>query len=224
MAAPIQPQSPATIRSASSDSVQCWALCRNKSRCKAKVKSREGEPIPIPYCNLHLKHGDYAIKIINHPFAGKCAVARYDLPPKYRLVFHGRRGRSIPSDKEDRSICFYPPNPKTGSNYIPSTRTLRSDNYNGVINPKDTGDLMQYAAAPGPTERQNCRSTFRYWGKRNGCMVGLEFVTLEDIPKNTLLLHHYGPGWWSARNFKPQDVGSDTYPAPKRKSKQAENH
>jgi hypothetical protein len=208
----VLPQSPATTRKP----VQCWALSRSGQRCRTIVKNREGEPIPIPYCDCHLKSGDYALKTVDHPFAGTCLVARFELPPHYRMAFHGMRGKCPTSDREDRSISYYPPNPVTGSNCIPSSRTLRSDNYNGVLNPKDTRDVLQYAACPGPTERQNCRSTFRYFGKRNGRLGGLEFIALETIPKNTLLCHWYGAGWWSARNIKRQDVGSPKYPAPKR--------
>ena len=218
--AKVKPQGSATLRSP----VRCWALCRNRNRCKAIVQSREGEPIPIPYCNSHLKHGDYALKIIDHPFAGKCAVARYDLPAKYRLIFHGKRGKARTSDKDDRSMSFYPPNPKTGSNYIPSTRTQRTDNYNGVLNPKGTGDLMQFASAPGPGERQNCKSTFKYFGKRNGVLGGMEFISVEAIPRNTMILFNYGPGWWAARDMSPSDVGTKQFPAPKRKPKQIKSH
>lgn len=160
MSAELRSQSPATVRKP----VQCWALCRNKQRCKAIVKSREGEPIPIPYCNRHLKCGDYALRVVEHPFAGKCIVARFDLPPKYRMAFHGIRGKCPTSDKEDRSISFYPPNQKTGSNYYPNTRTLKNDNYNGVLNPKHTSDILQYAANPGKNERQNCRSVSSPFG------------------------------------------------------------
>jgi hypothetical protein len=45
----------------------------------------------------------------------------------------------------------------------------------------------------------------------------LEFVTLETIPKNTLLMHWYGAGWWKARGIERQDVGMPKYPAPKRR-------
>jgi hypothetical protein len=162
----ILPQEPATRQRP----VQCWALCRNQHQCRSVVTSREGEPIPIPYCNTHFKFGDYALKIIEHPLAGKCLVARYDLPPKYRMAFHGVRGRCLPCNREDRSISYYPPNAQTGSNYYPQTRTLRTDNYNGVLNPATTGDVLQYAAGPGPNERQNIRSVsaklFYYCGKK----------------------------------------------------------
>jgi hypothetical protein len=206
-------QSPATKQKP----VQCWALKSCGSRCQTICTPREGEPIPIPYCDKHLQSGaDYALKVVSHPIAEKCLVARFDLPKNYRMVFFGRRGKCPTSDREDRSISFYPPNPVTGSNCLPGTRTLKRNNYNGVLNPKDTADVLQYAACPGPNERQNIRSTFRYWGVRHGEWGGLEFVTLEKIPKNTMLCHWYGSGWWSARNIQRIDVGLPKYPAPRR--------
>merc|ERR1711966_300404 len=141
---------------------------------------REGEIIPIPYCNVHLKSGDGALKVVKHPIAGKCLVARYRLPAKYKIVFHGKRGRCQTCDKEDRAISYYPPNKDTGRNKDSNGNI--SVNYNGVLNPGGTGDMIQYAACPGPGERQNMRSTFHYWGIRNGTIGGLEFMTLEPIP------------------------------------------
>ncbi len=216
----LDPQAPATRRRP----VQCWALNRtNSRRCQAICQSREGEPIPIPYCHRHLKTGDYALKVVTHKLVGKCLVARWDLPARYRMAFHGIRGKCETSDKEDRSISYYPPHPVTGSNCFPNTRTLKRHNYNGVLNPKDTGDTLQYAACPGPTERQNIRSTFRYWGKRNGRLGGLEFVTIESIPKDTMLCHWYGAGWWSARGIQRRDIGTQKYPSPKRPAFVVEN-
>jgi hypothetical protein len=137
--------------------IQCWAHSKSGRRCSKVVISREGEPIPIPYCDIHLKAGDGTLRCVSHPFAGNCLIAEHDLPRHYRMVLWGRRGKCSPSNKDDRSVSYYPPNPRTGRNYIPFTKTLRTDNYNGVINPLDTGDLLQYASCPGPTERQNIR-------------------------------------------------------------------
>ena len=131
-------------------------------------------------------------------------------------AYWGFRGQCQTCDVEDRAISFYPPNPITGTNFDPDFeggRTLKTCNYNGVLNPGGTGDVIQFAACPGPNERQNMRSTFQYYGLRNGEAGGLEFVTLVPIPKNTQLLHWYGPGWWSDRGIKRQDVGTRKYPA-----------
>jgi hypothetical protein len=137
-------------------SFQCWAHLKSGRRCQRLAKKVEGEPIPIPYCSLHLKYGDGALRVIRHPIAGKCLVARFTLPPNYRIAFHGKRGPCQPCSKEDRAISFYPPNPITGKNRDSDGRII-SRNYNGVLNPDGTGDLIQYAACPGPTERQNMR-------------------------------------------------------------------
>lgn len=67
------------------------------------------------------------------------------------------------------------------------------------------------------------RSTFQYWGKRNGVLGGLEFITLETVPKNTQLCHWYGSGWWDAREVKRVDVGTKSYPAPKRARRKPSN-
>jgi hypothetical protein len=56
--------------------IQCWAHTKSGIRCSSMVSSREGEPVPIPYCDVHLKSGDGALKVVRHPIAGKCLVAR----------------------------------------------------------------------------------------------------------------------------------------------------
>lgn len=195
-------------------SFQCWAHTRHGTRCRSMVRPREGEPILIPYCDVHLRCGDGALTVVNHPFAGKCLVARRPLPPNYRIAFHGVRGRCLQSHKEDRAISFYPPDRRTGKNCDSNGNNVVK--YNGVLNPDGTGDYIQYAACPGPDERQNMKSTFQYWGVRNGKIGGLEFVTLESIPANAQLVHWYGPGWWSARGVKRRNVGTIKHPAPRR--------
>merc|ERR1712176_577325 len=114
------------------------------------------------------------------------------------------RGRCLSCSKEDRSISYYPPQ-LSGRNKCNGSIVR---NYNGVLNPIGTGDIVQFAACPGPLERQNMRSTFQYWGKRNGQMGGLEFVTLESIHANTQLCHWYGSNWFTARNIQRRNVGT----------------
>ena len=142
---------------------------------------------------------------------------RYDLPAKYRMAFYGFRGKCLPCDKEDRAISFYPPDKVTGRNRE-KDGSVKSNNYNGVLNPGGSGDILQFASCPGPNERQNVRSTFQYWGLRNGKVGGLEFITIEKIKKNTQLCHWYGNGWFRERVLKRIDVGTEKYPAPLRKS------
>ena len=72
----IMPQRPPAYGSRCADSVQCWAHSKTGTRCTRMVKSREGEPVPIPYCDAHLDSGDGALKVVDHPFAGKALVAR----------------------------------------------------------------------------------------------------------------------------------------------------
>ena len=72
----ILPQRPPAYGSRCADSVQCWAHSQTGARCTRMIKSREGEPVPIPYCDAHLESGDGALKVVNHPFAGKALVAR----------------------------------------------------------------------------------------------------------------------------------------------------
>eukprot|EP00579_Thalassiosira_antarctica_P018520 CAMPEP_0201948064 /NCGR_PEP_ID=MMETSP0903-20130614/55268_1 /ASSEMBLY_ACC=CAM_ASM_000552 /TAXON_ID=420261 /ORGANISM="Thalassiosira antarctica, Strain CCMP982" /LENGTH=204 /DNA_ID=CAMNT_0048491229 /DNA_START=95 /DNA_END=709 /DNA_ORIENTATION=- len=153
----ITPQSRAKV---SDQPLQCWAHSHTGKRCTSNVSSRDGEPIPIPYCDRHLKAGDGALKVVNHPLFGKALVARYDLPAKYRMAYWGIRGRCQTCDIEDRAISFYPPNRVSGTNIDPKIeggRTLKTDNYNGVLNPGETGDVIQYAGCPGPNEKQNMR-------------------------------------------------------------------
>ncbi|KAL7544162.1 hypothetical protein ACHAWF_010111 [Thalassiosira exigua] len=215
---PILPQSRATV---GDQSTQCWAHTLAGRRCRSRVSSREGEPVPIPYCEHHLRKGDGALKVVDHPEFGKALVARHDLPPKYRMAYWGIRGRCRTCDVEDRAISFYPPDCRTGTNVDPKAakegrRALKTDNYNGVLNPGRTGDVIQFAGCPGPNERQNMRSTFQYYGLRNGILGGLEFVTVMPVPKGTQLLHWYGSGWWDARGIKRRDVGTEKFPAPLR--------
>jgi len=211
----IEPQQPFTLNP---KTWKCWAHSIHGRRCTSFVKIRNGEPIPVPYCDKHLSSGDGALKVVNHGLLGKCLIARYTLPSKYRLVYHGPRGKCHNCYKEDRAISFYPPNSKSGKNKDPNNgnKTNVTNNYNGVLNPDGTGCMVQFSSCPGPNERQNMRSTFNYWGKRNGNYGGLEFKTIEVIPQNAQLCFWYGPGWWSARGVKRLDVGTVKHPAPLR--------
>ena len=120
------------------------------------------------------------------------------------MAYWGIRGRCQTCDVEDCAISFCHPNPVSGTNIdlkVEGGWTLKTDNYNGVLNPGGTGDVIQYAGCPGPNEKQKMRSTFQYYGLRNGIVGGLEFVSLMPIPKNTQLLHWYGSVWWSERDI-----------------------
>lgn len=200
--------------------VQCYAHTRRGRRCPVTVRSRAGEPIPLPYCDRHVQCGDGALRVVRVPL-GNALVARYDLPRQYRIIFHGTRGKCRVSTKEDRCLSFYPPDPLTGRNVYSDTdgkRVRKVNNYNGVLDPTDTGDLVQFAQCPGPNERQNLSSVFQYYGLRNGQYGGLEFITTEHVPKNTQLCFWYGPGWWTAREIQRINVGTKRYPAPRKRN------
>ena len=56
----IQPQKRARLGAP----LQCWAHSRTGKRCARPVHSREGEPIPVPYCDKCLHgSGDGALKV-----------------------------------------------------------------------------------------------------------------------------------------------------------------
>lgn len=159
----IKPQQAFTLNS---KTWQCWAHTRSGRRCTTFVKSRNKDvPIPIPYCNRHLASGDGAVKVVEYKdkttatstdrVVGNCLVARFPLPSKYRFAFHGHRGRCQHSMIEDRAISFYPPNSK--GNNKDKDGNQNCTNYNGVLNPGGTGDVIQFASCPGPNERQNMR-------------------------------------------------------------------
>jgi hypothetical protein len=72
------------------------------------------------------------------------------------MVFWGYRGKCASCLKEDRAIAFYPPDKITGRNRD-AAGNMVTHNYNGVLNPAQSGDIIQFAACPGPNERQNMR-------------------------------------------------------------------
>ena len=103
----------------------------------------------VPNIRIKISFFFFQIYLINY-------LLRYNLPAKYRIAFWGHRGKCRTSLYEDRSISFYPPHKLTGRNRDESGN-INSNNYNGVLDPSGTGDLIQFAACPGPNERQNMR-------------------------------------------------------------------
>jgi hypothetical protein len=91
---------------ASDTKIQCWAHSRSGTRCTASVTSREGEPIPIPYCDRHLKTGDGALKVVNHPTFGRADAADASRAVRKTEPFHSippilsRGGTSIQKSRE----------------------------------------------------------------------------------------------------------------------------
>lgn len=191
---------------------QCIAHCSNGFRCPRAVQtsfSTRHKACPVPYCERHLKSGDDALKVYQHPKGfGKILVARFNLPKGYRMVYHGLR-QTTGSDPEldpdeDRTLWFYP---------APGFEV------NGYLDPsRCPGSVLQFAANGGPQEVANIRQNDRSFGHRNGSYGGMEYEASMPIPAGTQLVHNYGSEWWKDRpELKRSNVGTDRFPAPKRK-------
>eukprot|EP00213_Chloropicon_mariensis_P001420 CAMPEP_0197480256 /NCGR_PEP_ID=MMETSP1309-20131121/39988_1 /TAXON_ID=464262 /ORGANISM="Genus nov. species nov., Strain RCC998" /LENGTH=275 /DNA_ID=CAMNT_0043022177 /DNA_START=43 /DNA_END=870 /DNA_ORIENTATION=+ len=180
----------------------CWATCVETNQpCTERVP----EDSNIPYCLHHLRAGDSAIEVIDHPTnkdVGKIVVARVDLPKGYKLVYWGRRVRWKGCKGEDRAMSY-----------------LQNG---GVIDPYDCeGQQLQYMACPGPSERCNTKCTDVCFGKTYDTrFVGREFETSEPVKKNHQLLQWYGSkDWFEAREIPRTNVGTEEHPAPQRRVK-----
>ena len=95
------------------DEDKCWALDSDFRPCKRKralfVKTSDGRKVSnvVPYCSHHLKYGDSAIKVIDHPTnsnVGKILIAQCPLPVKYRIIYWGDRiaNSSAAEERDDR--------------------------------------------------------------------------------------------------------------------------
>lgn len=179
----------------------CWATRLDGTPCECKVPKDSN----IPFCEHHLKHGDDALIVMDHPenhAVGKILIARFDLPKGYKMVYWGNRVRWRGCKGEDRAMSFLV--------------------NGGVIDPIDcTGQQLQFMACPGPGERVNTKCTDTCFGKTYDTrLVGREIVTTEDVPKNHQLLQWYGSkDWFEAREIDRSDVGTAEHPAPKRKKR-----
>eukprot|EP00438_Fugacium_kawagutii_P029875 Skav201997 [mRNA] locus=scaffold269:219106:219549:+ [translate_table: standard] len=128
---------------------------------------------PVPYCEKHLKRGDDALRVYQHPKGyGKILVARFNLPKGYRMVYHGD-GQTTGKDPsldpdEDRTLWFYP---GPGSPV------------NGYLDPSHCpGSVLQFAANGGPGEVANIRQNDRAYGHRNCSYGGMEYEAKMVIP------------------------------------------
>ncbi|CAJ1382332.1 unnamed protein product [Effrenium voratum] len=191
---------------------QCIAHCTNGRRCNGRIEpQKRGQP--MPYCRKHLRAGDGALKVYQHPKGyGKILVARFNLAKGYRMVYHGHRKTTgthhddeLDPD-EDRTLWFYP----DGQGRV-----------NGYIDPTGCpGSVLQFAANCGPKEVVNLRQSNRAFGARDGDYGGMEYTATMAVPAGTQLVHNYGASWWKDRpELKRCDVGTDRFPAPKRKAK-----
>mmetsp|Transcript_69662 Transcript_69662/g.123328 ORF Transcript_69662/g.123328 Transcript_69662/m.123328 type:complete len:220 (+) Transcript_69662:62-721(+) len=195
---------------------RCIAFCLNGRCCTRKIDrpwSSRVTAAPVPYCRHHAKHGDGAVRVASHPVCGKILVARHRLPKGYRIVYHGARRTSGRDDDkvdwdEDRTLWFYPEGREEGRS-------------NGYIDPTShKGSVLQFAACVGPGELVNIRQSGRGYGRRDGDYAGMEYVTTMPVPAGTQLVHYYGSEWWRDRpELRRCDVGTEKYPAPKRKTR-----
>ena len=178
----------------------CWATCSDTGQpCENKVPKGSN----IPYCEFHLREGDGALEVVDHPTVGKIVVARVDLEKGYKMVHWGKRCRWRGCKGHDKAMSFRP--------------------NGGVIDPSGfKGQQVQYMACPGPSERSNTKVTTVCFGKtydRN--LVGREIETTEPLKKNTQLLQWYGSkDWFAARDVPRRNVGTKEYPAPLRRRKE----
>jgi hypothetical protein len=180
----------------------CWATDPNTGQpCTCEVP----EGSNIPYCERHLREGDGAITVLDHPTnkeLGKIVVARQDLQKGHKFVYWGKRCRWRSCKGHDKAMSF------------------RSNG--GVIDPYECeGQQVQFMACPGPGERSNTKVTNVCFGKTyDKGLVGREIEVIEPVKKNHQLLQWYGSiDWFLARQIPRTDVGTEEYPAPKAKRK-----
>ena len=156
----------------------CWASTTYGAPCGAKVSG------VIPYCRRHLKHGDGAVKVVNHPNTcmGKILVARFKLPQKYRLLYWGKREpiTSKNAKNDDRQIHFF----------LDGVRQ-----YGCIMPGKFPGSVLQFASCPGPHELQTLATTSDHFGTRNSEMAARMYQLTRDVPANMQIAHPYGNEW-----------------------------
>jgi hypothetical protein len=188
---------------------QCWAHTRAAQRCRAPV-----EPGAVPYCSLHRRCGDGALRRVSHPRLqlGSALVARFALPAGYRLCFWGdRRPRRItPSGADDdRTLQFL-----SGRERM---------NPNGAIDPSlYECSLGQWMNAPGPSELATVRPVHSsFFGCHNSsALVGQEFVLTRPLLPNQQLAFSYSSEWWRRRPaLRRLAAGCGRYPLPPRPRK-----
>jgi hypothetical protein len=179
----------------------CWARKTNGAVCDQKRAKGQD----IPYCKHHLRKGDGAVKVVNHPdpIHGKILVARYPLKRGYQFVYWGKRERITPENEknDDRQIHFF----------------LNDFTQYGVIDPTDIdGCVMQFAASPGKSEWPTLHTTSNHFGTSTSRTAGRSYQLIRDVKTNEQVAHSYGNEWFEGRGIKRVDVGCVKYPLPKR--------
>ena len=221
--------------------VQCWAHSRAGGRCPRWVRPREGEPLPIPYCEQHLESGDGAFKVVEHPKIkqlGKILVARFDLPAGYQMCFWGDRAACPWVFEDDRTLQYksgkarrHPngvidPSKRLGSLlqvgarllYLPAADSSTAS-LTGATAPRSRR-RAQFMSSPGVEEVQtvaSCSGPGAYFGKHCGNLVGQRCKTAMPIPKDTQLAFQYGAEWFKIRGLPRLSIGTERYPVPTRR-------
>merc|ERR1711879_139357 len=157
----------------------------------------------VPYCRKHMRLGDPAVRVAEHPKAGKILVAARALPKGYRLALWGRRKRKKDVSKKAQEWAFIV---DTGHMLDPTT---------------EKGSMVQYCACPGPNERAAVTPIGgSYAGDKYGCWV---FQTIEKLRPAWQVTMQYGntskesDNFFEERGIKRCDVGTKSYPALRRR-------
>ncbi|CAE7947567.1 cpr-6, partial [Symbiodinium sp. KB8] len=147
----------------------------------------------VPYCEKHADQGDPSCAVRQIPGVGKILVAARPLPKGYRLAWWGRCCRK--AEAKDLSRCF---------ELSPGW----------VIDPTDhPGSLLQYCAAPGPSEASTLACTTKIHtggGAGFGCWL---FQTRHCVAKGEQLLMPYNKRFFEERGLQRVNVGTADYPA-----------
>ncbi|CAE7552779.1 cpr-6 [Symbiodinium sp. CCMP2592] len=157
----------------------------------------------VPYCEEHAGHGDPSCMVREIPRVGKILVAARPLPKGYRLAWWGRCCRK--AEAKDLSRCFE-----------------LSHRPGWVIDPTDhPGSLLQYCAAPGPSEASTLACTTKIHtagGAGFGCWF---FQTRHCVAKGEQLLMPYNKRFFEERGLQRVNVGTSEYPARPRRGHEA---
>ncbi|CAE7395998.1 cpr-6 [Symbiodinium natans] len=151
----------------------------------------------VPYCEEHAGHGDPSCAVAEIPTVGKILVAARPLPKGYRLAWWGRRCRK--AEAKDLSRCF-------------------ELSRGWVIDPTDhPGSLLQYCAAPGPSEASTLACTRKVLATTRASFGSWLFTTRHSISEGEQLLMPYSKPFFKERDLPWVNVGTAAHPARRRK-------
>eukprot|EP00636_Phaeomonas_parva_P006662 CAMPEP_0118867146 /NCGR_PEP_ID=MMETSP1163-20130328/10837_1 /TAXON_ID=124430 /ORGANISM="Phaeomonas parva, Strain CCMP2877" /LENGTH=253 /DNA_ID=CAMNT_0006801527 /DNA_START=64 /DNA_END=825 /DNA_ORIENTATION=- len=192
---------------------RCWARTAAGRNCGAACSRDDG----IPYCKVHFKRGDSAVKVVAHDehpeIFGNVLVATQDLPKGYKFIYWGDLLRSSELRKRQHAmehVIEFCPNPYTNQ-------------VRGTIDPTahPEGSVLQYAMMPGPGECVNMAPTWTHFGRygKNGRtpLAARVYKLTRPVPKGQQISHDYGSGWMECRGIKKMNCGTKKYPMPLKK-------